>query len=266
MTQEKFDRKYLEQVKCLLIEYNWHEHRETCWKHLRPGEPRDDQNCRMRINGTKNPTTYIDNESGSIMLRRLHPCISNYNELLTFLLHSNTDMRYIGSGEAAKALVYYVTDYITKSELPVHAGLAAVQAAMEKMENQYKDTDVSTEKQSRSVLIKCLNAIMAHTELSHQQVMSYLVGGGDVYRSHDFKTVIWGDVEHYLNLRARADVNLSSEEMLHLDLNPDQKISASNDVRDYAYCDHKIQFDNLCLYEYLSRAYKTKKCLCCLCT
>ncbi|KAF8550781.1 hypothetical protein OG21DRAFT_1478399 [Imleria badia] len=80
-----------------------------------------------------------------------------------FLLQCNMDIKYIGSGPAAKALVFYITDYITKSSLSVHAGLDA-----------------------KHLFVKLVNALMARQELSHQQVMSYIVGGGDHYKSHTF--------------------------------------------------------------------------------
>jgi hypothetical protein len=222
-------------------------------------------------------------------LKHLHPRISNYNDLLTFLIWSNTDIKYIGSGEAAKALVFYITDYITKSELPVHEGLGAIQAAVEKTENQYDSESISSGTWSRSLLIKSLNAIMGRTELSHQQVMSYLLGGGDVYTSHMFQTVIWSDVEQYLGFtdaiesRLEADVSplpihsessglmtspdhiiaepegvFRGEEMVSIDLDAGKKISASNIVRDYAFHDEKFEFERLCLYEYIARGYKTK--------
>jgi hypothetical protein len=257
LPKKDFDIAYKDQIKQIVMEYNWHEHRETCWKHLHPGEPRDDTTCRMRMNGSTNPTTYVDEQTGSIVLRRLHPRISNYNELITFLLRSNNDIKYIGSGEAAKALVYYVTDYVTKSELPLHAGLAAIQAAMEKTEAQYTGLNVSSESHSRSLLIKSLNAIMARTELSHQQVMSYLVGGGDVYRSHNFNTMIWSNVEQYLGI-GHSDEPSGYQEMVHIDVETNNKVTVSNEVRDYAFRDMKYQFDNLCLYDYIAQAYKIR--------
>ncbi|EGN93339.1 hypothetical protein SERLA73DRAFT_64104 [Serpula lacrymans var. lacrymans S7.3] len=80
----------------------------------------------MWINGNTRALTELDAETQSILLKRLHPCINNFNDLVLFLFRCNMDLKYIGSGEAAKALVYYVTDYITKSQLPTHVGLAAI--------------------------------------------------------------------------------------------------------------------------------------------
>ncbi|KAJ7860952.1 hypothetical protein B0H14DRAFT_2268730, partial [Mycena olivaceomarginata] len=64
------------------------------------------------------------------LLRRLHPRINPYNSLMMFLLRCNMDIKYVGSGEAAKALVHYVTDYVTKSALATHVGLSAVEYAI----------------------------------------------------------------------------------------------------------------------------------------
>ncbi|KAI5997051.1 hypothetical protein EDD15DRAFT_2247628, partial [Pisolithus albus] len=86
----------------------------------------------MRIDGSVHPETFLDAETQSIMLRRLHPRINNYNPIVSFLLQCNMDIKYIGSGPAAKALVYYISDYITKNELKVNVGLQSLQTALRK--------------------------------------------------------------------------------------------------------------------------------------
>ncbi|EGN92237.1 hypothetical protein SERLA73DRAFT_66091 [Serpula lacrymans var. lacrymans S7.3] len=48
-------------------------------------------------------------------------------------MHYNMDIKYIGLGQAAKALVYYVTDYFTKSLLPVNVGFDALRYAVKEM-------------------------------------------------------------------------------------------------------------------------------------
>ncbi|EGO04808.1 hypothetical protein SERLA73DRAFT_44010, partial [Serpula lacrymans var. lacrymans S7.3] len=86
------------------------------------------------------------------------------------------DIKCIGSGEAAKALFYYVTDYITKSTLPVHVGLEALRYAIHQNEIKYAGSDCPLQSvKSQSLFTKSVNAIIAHQEMSHQQVMLYLV-------------------------------------------------------------------------------------------
>ncbi|KAJ7774869.1 hypothetical protein B0H16DRAFT_1303005, partial [Mycena metata] len=198
MTDEEFQRAFRETVEELAILYNWHDHRDTCWKHLKNGERRNDENCRMRIDGSINPFTHLDPATESIVLRRLHPRISNYNELVTFLLRCNMDIKYVGSGEAAKALVYYITDYITKGTLATHVGLVALEYAIKKNQEKFdpaKNAHYLDVEVNRSLTTKTIMALMSKQEMSHQQVMSYLVGGGDFYASHTFKVVKWGDFD-----------------------------------------------------------------------
>ncbi len=44
-----------------------------------------------------------------------------------------------------------------------------------------------------SLIVKCVNAIAGKQEISHQQVLSYIVGGGDYYTSHVFQNLKWAD-------------------------------------------------------------------------
>lgn len=202
--REDFNKSYIDFVNQLLEAYNWHEHNSTCWKYLKRGKPPDenvdrDRNCRMRMNGKTNPKTYIDEDTRSIVLRRLHPRIAAYNDVLIFLLQCNVDVKFIGSGEAAKALLYYCTDYITKPSLPTHVGLGALQYAIKRTnekasQDRKAEADESVEsggKAPKSALVTLVNGLMGRQEISHQQVMSYLIGGGDHYTSEKFAILFW---------------------------------------------------------------------------
>lgn len=208
--EELFEANFNETVTSLATSCNWHVHTATCWKHLKPGQPRDSAHCRMRHTGGVRGATTLDEETKSIMLRRLHPWINNYNDVMLYLLKCNMDIKYIGSGEAAKALTYYITDYITKSSLPTHAVLSAVCAAIQKTKN-LADKDEDRAKFRRSLLTKIVNGIMGKIELSYAQVMSYLVGGGDHYSSHTFRNLNWGMLDKYMRQEERK-LGVHSEE------------------------------------------------------
>lgn len=183
----EFRDQYHVLVNRLLLDFNWHEHTETCWKYLRRGHPRTDANCRMRMDGTTRSATVLDPDTQSILLRRLHPWIASYNDLVIFLMQSNMDIKHIGSGEGAKALIYYVTDYITKASLPAHLGLAALVYAIQRTDAKYNDVPTWTQRENSGALTILVNSMLSRQEISHQQVMSYLVGGGDHYTSHRFR-------------------------------------------------------------------------------
>ncbi len=43
------------------------------------------------------------------------------------------DIKFIGSGASAKAVLYYITDYITKSQLKTHIAFAALELSVRKL-------------------------------------------------------------------------------------------------------------------------------------
>ncbi|KAH7904933.1 hypothetical protein BJ138DRAFT_1138421 [Hygrophoropsis aurantiaca] len=142
------------------------------------------------MDGTTRSLTELDSETLSILLKRLHPWINNFNELILFLLQCNMDIKYIGSGEAAKALVYYVTDYISKTDLQTHVGLSALTYAIKSHGTKFEDDlDSSVICKDRNLITKTVNAIMARQEMSHQQIMAFFVNDGstDYYTSHRFE-------------------------------------------------------------------------------
>ncbi len=195
MTPTVFQEQYKMFVNELVQRYNWHEHTETCWKYLRSNQERSDENCRMRMDGKKRDHTTLDAETLSIQLRRLHPRIANYNDLVMFVMQANMDIKHIGSGEGAKALIYYVTDYITKSSLPTHLGLAALMYAINSTHARYGQPTAWDVGHDTGALTILVNSMLSRQEISHAQVMSELVGGGNHYTSHKFRLLYYRSFE-----------------------------------------------------------------------
>ncbi|KIO23835.1 hypothetical protein M407DRAFT_77695, partial [Tulasnella calospora MUT 4182] len=209
--ERQFDTEFQRQLYRIVIDSNWHFHRETCWKYLRQGEKKDDEHCRMRMNGSTRPQNELDPETGGILPRQSHPWINAYNDIVIMLLKSNMDISFIGSGAAAKALIYYITDYITKSALPTHVAFAALQVVMQKVKKATQEAQESgrpemcdsVARQGRQLLSKACNALIGQQELSGQQVAMYLLGlgdgDGDHYASHEFKTLYWAAFRGWLS-------------------------------------------------------------------
>ncbi|PPQ97075.1 hypothetical protein CVT26_001258 [Gymnopilus dilepis] len=263
--------QYKEHLIRLLYEYNWHIHTATCFKYLKQGEDRLDSNCRMRMDGQIHPITTIDQETGRIELKRLHPWISSYTDVVTFLMQCNMNVQFIGSGHEAKAFIYYVTDYITKSSLPVHAGLAALWYAARKIQEYLEDPSEAPDSYFTKALTKFVNAIMGRQEISHQQVMSYLVGGGDHYTSEKFQNVFLGAFIKYITDEekkiaqsadtfeeaARVEMDDTTEETVSLTIER-QDIGVNNQVWDYRYRPESDPYKSMCLYDFVARTTKRK--------
>ncbi len=284
---ERVEEEYEHYVNELVHECQWHDHTDTCWKYLRRGEPRDDAHCRMRMDGATREYSEIDPETGSVLLRRLHPRIANYNDLILFLMRSNMDIKHVGSGEGAKALVYYVTDYVTKAPMPVHVGLSALLTAVEKAQDRVKDVSVVDARTSRGALTTTVNCLLSRQETSYPQVMSYLVGGGDHYASHRFRPLHFRAFERAVDRFWKTGVSpadssrrdpvggvadgvqensggtvssddVASEESVTLRLGSGD-ISAINQAEDYLLRSRAEEFESLCLYEFVGMVEKVSK-------
>ena len=123
----------------------------------------------------------INMESGEIKLKRLHKTINNFNEYIISACRSNMDIKYIFSGSDAKALVYYITDYVTKSSLSFPDTFSLVLKAVQCIEKQKLNTDVAlnAEEKSRRLVLRCYNTLASQQELSGAQVASYLMDWPD---------------------------------------------------------------------------------------
>ena len=191
--------------------------------------------------------------SASVLLRRLHPRINNYNELLMFLLQCNMDIKYISSGPAVKALVLYIMDYITKSMLSVHAGLDAIKYVLHRVEQGHKDDGIEGSREN-SMFVKSVNALMARQEMSHQQVMSNLIGGGDHYKSQAFVSVNWGHLHNVIEHLENGEDH-SHDEQVHVSV--DSEGVHSNDlVINYLFRPVEAPFSDMSFWEYAQRVEK----------
>ncbi|CAF4642289.1 unnamed protein product, partial [Rotaria socialis] len=100
--------------------------------------------CRMRMPRVLVKTSNIDLSIGQITMRRSHPWTNNFNEWLKSACRFNMDIKFIRSGNDAKALVYYITDYVTKSTLAFHDMFALAQQGVKSIEQQRVTNSIDT--------------------------------------------------------------------------------------------------------------------------
>ncbi|KAJ3493916.1 hypothetical protein NLJ89_g10914 [Agrocybe chaxingu] len=180
----------------------------------------------------------------------------------------NTDVKFVGSREAAKSFLYYVTDYVTKPSLPVHVGMAALSYAVKKTYDRMPDIKANGDlKESLGAVTIAVNSMMGWHEVSHPQVMSYLVGGGDHYTSEHFHVLQWGSIARYVDgIWASAETEVSPcispegyqvKERVGVDIRRGE-VSVGNQKADYLFRSDESEFEALCLYEFASVVCKSK--------
>jgi hypothetical protein len=261
MDEAEFDKEMKEHVDELLVKYNWHRHTGTCWKYLQPGEPRMPSNCRFGLDGSTNQTMKFDSDTGTIRQRRRHLRMTLFNPIIIFLLKCNTDIKFIGSGEEAKAFMYYATDYITKLPLSVYAGLSAISDALRQYDIRGLTLDSGDlEADARKAMTVAVNSMLGHQEFSHPQIMSFLVGGGEHYSNETFQPINWAEIVSYVVNHFDVDNIGSSPTMRNLvvSVTPERKtLSASNHLLDYMLRPLSEPFQDMGLYKHIAWTFKS---------
>ncbi|CAF3407623.1 unnamed protein product [Rotaria socialis] len=206
---DDFHRIFCKDVVRLVETSNIHKHSTTCYKYSK-GKSDTSKTCRMRMPRVLVKTSNIDLTTGQITMRRSHPWINNFNEWLIIAYRSNMDTKFIWSGNDAKALVYYITDYVTNSTLEFHDIFALAQQGIT------NSIDNAIEK-SRKLVLRCYNMIASQQEVSGVQVASYLMNYDDHYTTHTFRNLFLISIENYLQVeltKARLQEKDVDEERL----------------------------------------------------
>ena len=186
-----------------------HTHTHTCYKYSQT-------ECRFGLGDDKcTERTTIDDETGELCMRCLNSLVNNFNETMLKAIRCNMDIKFIGSGASAKAVLYYITDYITKTDLKTHVAFAALELAVLKLNDIQANEDDATYR-ARRLLQCCAYALIAHQELSAQQVASYLLNYDDHFTSHRFTNLYWLTFENLVerftpSTNCEAECNESSE-------------------------------------------------------
>ena len=107
-----------------------HSHTRTCYKYSSSGE----KECCFKLDETNvTPVTSFEEETGTLVMRRLDGMVNNFNLTISVGTRCNGDIKFMASGDAAKSVLYYITDYITKSQLKSHISFSALEAALKKL-------------------------------------------------------------------------------------------------------------------------------------
>ncbi|KAK0433187.1 hypothetical protein EV421DRAFT_1718830, partial [Armillaria borealis] len=88
--------------------------------------------CKSRFPRKIEQETSVDKETGHINLIKKEAWINTFTPLISYIFRCNTDVTSLRSGTAIKAVLVYVTDYITKPGLKTHAIFDCIQAVFQR--------------------------------------------------------------------------------------------------------------------------------------
>jgi len=149
--------------------------------------------CLRRINGhftckRKAPwplsnDDYVDNR-GNWGPKRTNGYINGYCPSLLTTMRCNNDLKINTNGADTKDVAFYITAYATKKQKKSHNLSALMATAMPYHTANPLYEDIR--ERNRLLLYRCINVINREAELSGPQVVSYLMGYGDTFTSHNY--------------------------------------------------------------------------------
>ncbi|PPQ81895.1 hypothetical protein CVT24_009316 [Panaeolus cyanescens] len=250
-----------------------HVHTDTCFKYSNGS--RSESDCRFNLGAqSAQPFTIIIEETGEIKLKHVDGTINNFNPIFLCAMRCNMDIKFIGSGTCAKALLYYITDYITKSPLKAHVAFSALETAIDRIGRLNEDLSVLFDP-SKVLLHKSAFSLLSRQELSAQQVAMALLKLNDHYTSHRFRTFYWLEL---LNRTFSNDANeidnlfddspdTEHGDEVHTDPNEyDVEVDADDDgvvfkkasfLDDYRYRSERLA--DICLWEFIAQYARVRK-------
>ncbi len=223
-------------VRNLVRSCQTHKHSATCYKYWKRGQPRE---CRFGLGEQHHCASSSFDSTGDLHMRHLDGLVNNFNKTMLEIIRCNMDIQFLGSGPSTKAVIYYITDYITKAQLKTHVAYAALELAVQRLEQSITADDSVTSRAKR-LLQKCAYSMISRQELSSQQVASYLLDFEDHFTSHKFAPIYWTAYERLVNAtyplqeteQLPADENnVESEEYYddsHVDENEDESSGIIN--------------------------------------
>ena len=215
--------------------------------------------CKARFPHSCFEETVVDDQ-GHVEIKHHEPWLNTFNYLLSYLIRCNSDVTSLLSGTSIKAIIAYVTDYITKTPLKSHVMFDIIQGVLER-NAEAAGGDRSGSEKARKLMVQITNAFMSHLELGAPFAATYLLGLPDHYTNFQFKVCYWqsyvNEIEkiwkEYEEKNGCGNILDMTAVLIYKAGNSYQ---ATSPLYDYVY--RPGELEEVCLYDYISLYEKVK--------
>ena len=154
------------------------------------------------------------------------------------------------SGTAIKAVVAYISDYITKPGLKTYSIFEAIKGVFN-LNSQLLGGTMKRKEKARHLITQIVNALTSKMEIGGPMASLYLLGNPDHYTSHVFVPIYWRQyVKEALkpwNAEVQVDVDMGDTEKVMLQHVQNHYVGVSS-VHDYLY--RPTAYEGVTLYEW----------------
>ena len=113
----------------------------------------DDNICDARFPREYIEQSFVDRMTGAIHLMKREVMMNSVTPVLTYLTRSNTDTTSLQSGTSMKAIVMYVSDYITKCSLKTYHIMSCIKSVFERSAPSFEGS-TDDNKSARKLMVQ----------------------------------------------------------------------------------------------------------------
>jgi len=146
--------------------------------------------CKRRFPRDTFLQTLVDPKSGALSLKKGEAWMNSVTPLLSYLLRSNSDVTSLLSGTAIKAVVAYVSDYITKPSLKTYIIFDVIRSVFDR-NSEMIGGDLTRREKTRKIITQVVNSLTSKMEIGGPMASLYLLGNPDHYTGHKFVPFYW---------------------------------------------------------------------------
>ena len=132
---------------------------------------------------------WID-QNGNWGPKRSFGYFNNWCPPILQCLRSNHDVKLMTNGSDTNAIAWYITHYVAKKQKK-SSNSSALLAKSFAFHHAKQKRDANLTAINKRLIQSCGNCLTHEQELSAPEAISLLMGWGDCYISHHFKTLYW---------------------------------------------------------------------------
>jgi hypothetical protein len=174
---------------------------------------------------------------------------------VTYLLRCNSDVTSLLSGTAIKAIVAYISDYVTKPGLKTYTIFDTIRSVFDRNSEMLGGTQARKDK-ARSLLTKIVNALTAKLEIGGPMASLYLLGNPDHYTNQNFVVFYWKSYVAEVLKAWKQDNDVQTDKVI-IQKNEDGEYIGISIVDDYKYRPNEL--NNKSLYEWIQISKRLKR-------
>jgi len=215
--------------------------------------------CKARFPRPCFDETTVDSQ-GHLEMKHLETWLNTFCCILSYLIRCNSDVTSLLSGTSIKAIIAYVTDYVTKTPLKSHVMFDIIQGVLGRNAETADNNRPGSEK-ARKLMVQITNAFMSHLELGAPFAATYLLGLPDHYTNFQFKVCYWQSYVEQIekiwkDYEEREDHDSILDLATVLIYKAGNNYKATSPLYDYVYRPGELK--GVCLYDYISLFEKVK--------